>query len=35
MVFGVKYEWKEEIPEKYNEMFVYGIGYEVNPDEDV
>lgn len=28
-----KYEWKEEIPEKYDEMFVYGIGIEMNRDE--
>lgn len=27
-----KYEWKKEIPEKYDEMFVYGIGIEANPD---
>lgn len=25
-----QYEWRKEIPEEYDEMFVYGIGMEVN-----
>lgn len=28
-----EYEWCKDIPEKYDEMFVYGIGIEVNPKE--
>lgn len=28
-----EYEWRKDIPEKYDEMFVYGIGIEVNPKE--
>lgn len=26
------YEWRHEIPEKYNDMYVYGIGLEYNMD---
>ena len=28
-----EYEWRRDIPEKYDKMFVYGIGIEVNPKE--
>lgn len=28
-----EYEWRDDIPEKYNHMFVYGIGIEDNPKE--
>lgn len=28
-----EYEWRKNIPEKYDEMFVYGIGIEGNPKE--
>ena len=27
------YEWNRDIPEKYNDMYVYGIGIEDNPEE--
>ena len=27
------YEWLREIPEKYDELYVYGIGMASNPDE--
>lgn len=28
---GEKYEWRDEIPEEYNDMYVYGIGMEDDP----